>query len=120
MIGKVELYNGLYYLQEKKHISLINTFNYEENVSHSLDSLGHPLDKVLDHIRKMFSNIHFNKNILCEPCHLAKQRKLTFAQSRNVSTHFFYLIHVDIWDPIGISSIQGYKYFLTIVDDFSR
>lgn len=34
--------------------------------------------------------------------------------------YFFQLIHADIWDPCSISSINGYRYFLTIVDDFSR
>jgi len=30
------------------------------------------------------------------------------------------LIHVDIWGPYLISSIHGHKYFLTIIDDYSR
>jgi len=30
------------------------------------------------------------------------------------------LIHVDIWGPYSIPSIHGHKYFLTIVDDYSR
>jgi len=27
---------------------------------------------------------------------------------------------MDIWGPFSQSSIRGHKYFLTIVDDFSR
>jgi len=30
------------------------------------------------------------------------------------------LIHVDVWGPYSLSSIHGQKYFLTIVDDYSR
>jgi len=30
------------------------------------------------------------------------------------------LIHVDIWGPYSIPSIHGHKYFLIIVDDYSR
>ena len=30
------------------------------------------------------------------------------------------MIYVDIWGPSSISSIHGHKYFLTIVDDYSR
>jgi len=30
------------------------------------------------------------------------------------------LIHVDIWGPYSKPSIHGHKYFLTIVDDYSR
>ncbi|WVZ08825.1 hypothetical protein V8G54_022171 [Vigna mungo] len=32
----------------------------------------------------------------------------------------FAIIHVDIWGPYCISSVDGFKYFLTIVDDMSR
>ena len=30
------------------------------------------------------------------------------------------MIHVDIWGPYSIPSIHGHKYFLIIVDDYSR
>jgi len=30
------------------------------------------------------------------------------------------LIHVDVWGLYSLSSIHGHKYFLTIVDDYSR
>jgi hypothetical protein len=30
------------------------------------------------------------------------------------------LVHCDVWGPFSISAINGAKYFLTIVDDFSR
>ena len=32
----------------------------------------------------------------------------------------FELLHLDIWGPFHTLSIEGYKYFLTIVDDHSR
>ena len=32
----------------------------------------------------------------------------------------FDLIHCDLWGPFSTLTIDGYKYFLTIVDDFSR
>lgn len=31
-----------------------------------------------------------------------------------------YLLHMDIWGPYHIASLFGAKYFLTIVDDYSR
>lgn len=33
---------------------------------------------------------------------------------------FFYLIHVDTWGPYHTPTQEGYKYFVIIVDDFSR
>jgi len=33
---------------------------------------------------------------------------------------YFDLIHVDMFGPYSTSLIHGYKYILTIVDDYSR
>ena len=57
---------------------------------------------------------------ICAPCHLAKQHKLSFPLSKTNSQNVFDLIHIDIWGPLGTPSLHGHKYFLTIVDDFSR
>lgn len=35
-------------------------------------------------------------------------------------TEAFELLHIDIWGPFSVPSIEGYKYFLTIVDDNTR
>lgn len=32
----------------------------------------------------------------------------------------FELVHIDTWSPFSVPTVEGYKYFLTIVDDFSR
>lgn len=36
------------------------------------------------------------------------------------TTHIFDLIHLDLWGPYPTKTYNGYSYFLTIVDDFSR
>ncbi|XP_075492417.1 uncharacterized protein LOC142530464 [Primulina tabacum] len=36
------------------------------------------------------------------------------------STHTFQLLHLDIWGPYNTPTYNGERYFLTIVDDFSR
>ena len=38
----------------------------------------------------------------------------------NKSSNFFELIHVDLWGPYRTPSHSGARYFLTIVDDYSR
>ncbi|GJW25179.1 ribonuclease H-like domain-containing protein [Tanacetum coccineum] len=38
----------------------------------------------------------------------------------NVSEHLGDLVHLDLWGPYKMASKEGFKYFLTIVDDFSR
>lgn len=32
----------------------------------------------------------------------------------------FDLVHLDVWGPFSTDSVDGYKYFLTIVDDCTR
>jgi hypothetical protein len=51
---------------------------------------------------------------------MAKQHRLPFPVSTTESQCPFDLIHVDIWGPFSIKSINGSQFFLTIVDDFSR
>jgi len=48
------------------------------------------------------------------------KKKLLFPLSSSKSKKCFDLIHVDMWGPYSFTSIHGHKYFLTIVDDYSR
>ena len=56
----------------------------------------------------------------CDVCPLAKQTRLSFHVSTISSAKPFELIHCDIWGPHKFFSYSGARYFLTIVDDFSR
>ena len=56
----------------------------------------------------------------CLVCSKARQHRLPFPHSQIHSTHIFELIHIDLWGPYRVQTYNGYKYFLTIVDDYSR
>jgi len=56
----------------------------------------------------------------CDICHLAKQRKLSFSNNNSRAASVLNTIHVDIWGPSPTISLNVYKYFLTIIDDYSR
>lgn len=58
--------------------------------------------------------------MICDSCHLAKQTRLPFPNTNHISMHAFDLLHMDLWGPISIPSIQGHQYFLTIVADHCR
>ena len=53
---------------------------------------------------------------MCEACELGKHHRGTFNLSLNKSTIHFQIIHTDVY----ISSLNGYKWFVTLIDDFSR
>ena len=45
---------------------------------------------------------------------------MPFPKSTSVSLSCFDLIHADIWGPYSTSSLNGSRYFLSLVDDHSR
>lgn len=51
---------------------------------------------------------------------MAKQTCLPFPTCNSKTVTTFDLVHMDIWGPLAVQSIHGHKYFLTVVDDFTR
>ncbi|CAL2238881.1 unnamed protein product [Prunus armeniaca] len=118
MIGTGIEREGLYYLDRGK----TGTYNQAQKSSPSLwhQRLGHPSPRVLPLFS--FSNLKHTScdTDKCAICPLAKQTKLPFPSS-SITTHSrFDLIHIDIWGGYKVASISGAKYFLTIVDDYTR
>ncbi|GJV02411.1 ribonuclease H-like domain-containing protein [Tanacetum coccineum] len=62
------------------------------------------------------SNVDHNSP--CEVCHKAKQTRDAFPISEHKSTCLGELVHLDVWGPYKVTSREGFRYFLTIVDDF--
>jgi hypothetical protein len=142
MIGAARRLNWLYYLQQPSNTDsssvIDSSFSFSnpsaavKSVSYQLCNtsinqsclwhikLGHVSNKILKEICKQYPDIKFHDLSDCDICHLARQKRLSYPISNTKSSSFFQLIHIDIWGPIGTSSFEGYKYFLTIVDDYSR
>ena len=53
-------------------------------------------------------------------CPIAKQKRLPFPSFNHLSNNAFDLIHCDVWGPFANSTHNGFRYFLTIVDDASK
>jgi hypothetical protein len=73
----------------------------------------------LSHVMPTISQCN-SIDFVCNVCPSAKQKRLPFSNNNNLSSCPFDLVHVDIWGPYHVSTIEGYKYFLTFVDDCSR
>ncbi|GKB15970.1 ribonuclease H-like domain-containing protein [Tanacetum coccineum] len=56
----------------------------------------------------------------CDICHKAKQTREPFPLSDHKSKSVGDIVHCDVWGPYRVVSEDGFKYFLTIVDDYSR
>lgn len=82
--------------------------------------MGHVSNERLMVLSTKYPYISAKKLDVCDSCHLAKQKRLHFTLSSSCSSKSFELIHMDIWGPCSVISMQGFRYFLTIVVDFSR
>ncbi|XP_015072719.1 uncharacterized protein LOC107016919 [Solanum pennellii] len=56
----------------------------------------------------------------CEICPMSKHTRIPFDNSDTRSDRAFALLHLDIWGPYNTQTFDRNKYFLTVVDDFSR
>ncbi|CAH9121069.1 unnamed protein product [Cuscuta epithymum] len=83
--------------------------------------LGHPSKTVLRLVSGLQkSPITFDSNKICDACMRGKQTRDVFAINTARAIEPFELIHCDIWGPYRTPATSGARYFLTIVDDFSR
>ncbi|GJS12195.1 putative reverse transcriptase domain-containing protein [Tanacetum coccineum] len=55
-----------------------------------------------------------------EICHRSKQTREPFPLSDHKTTSLGDLIHLDVWGPYRVTSREGFRYFLTVVDDYTR
>lgn len=57
----------------------------------------------------------------CEACELGKHHRSSFpSHNDSCASTLLELVHSDIWGPSRIASRNGFKYFVTFVDDYSR
>ncbi|KAJ0805739.1 putative RNA-directed DNA polymerase [Helianthus annuus] len=116
VIGKQE--NGLYFIGKNgNNVNMCFNSVVRSNLWHS--RLGHPSDQVLA-ILKDNLGVKSIEHEPCEICHRSKQVIVPFPLSDHKSKELGDLIHLDLWGPYKVTSYEGYKYFLTVVDDFSR
>src|SRR3954463_14243451 len=84
--------------------------------------LGHPSEARLRTLANTgaLGKVTFSPSNNCESCHLAKQTATSFITSNHISSEHFDLIHSDIWGPSPVTSISGYSYYVSFIDDCSR
>nr|GEY44115.1 reverse transcriptase domain-containing protein [Tanacetum cinerariifolium] len=67
------------------------------------------------------SKLKFEKDHLCSACAMGKNTKKTHKpKSEDTNQEKLYLLHMDLYGPMRVKSVNGKKYILFIVDDYSR
>nr|GFB93970.1 retrovirus-related Pol polyprotein from transposon TNT 1-94 [Tanacetum cinerariifolium] len=65
--------------------------------------------------------LKFEKDYLCSACAIGKSKKKSHKpKSKDTNQEKLYLLHMDLCGPMRVESINGKKYILVIVDDYSR
>ncbi|GKC39434.1 putative ribonuclease H-like domain-containing protein [Tanacetum coccineum] len=65
--------------------------------------------------------LKFKKDHLCSACALGKSSKKPHKpKSEDTNQEKLYLLHMDLCGPMRVASVNGKKYILVIVDDYSR
>ena len=63
----------------------------------------------------------YSKDHLCSACEQGKSTRAHFPSKVEHSTqHVLHLLHMDLCGPMRVQTINGKRYILVIVDDYSR
>nr|GEV93665.1 Gag-Pol polyprotein [Tanacetum cinerariifolium] len=65
--------------------------------------------------------LKFEKDHLCSTCAMGKSKKKSHnPTSKDTNQEKLYLLHMDLCGPMRVKSVNGKKYILVIVNDYSR
>ncbi|KAM1411727.1 hypothetical protein ACFXTH_024342 [Malus domestica] len=85
--------------------------------------LGHPSSSLFRRVLSRNNLAVLGKttvDFFCSDCALAKNHKLPFGSASSTTSHSLQLLHCDLWGPTNVISPSGFKYYMLLVDDYSR
>ncbi|GKA70242.1 retrovirus-related pol polyprotein from transposon TNT 1-94 [Tanacetum coccineum] len=76
---------------------------------------------VIDVLHRGFQRLKFQKDHLCSACALGKGKKSSHQpKAEDTNQEKLYLLHMDLCGLMRLASINGKRYILVIVDNYSR
>nr|GEW32435.1 hypothetical protein [Tanacetum cinerariifolium] len=110
---------------------IISRVYYVEGLGHNLFFVGQFCDSNLEVAFRQHTCFISNleglpklkllKDHLCSACAMGKSKKKPHKpKSKDTNQEKLYLLHTDLYEPMCVASINGKKYILIIVDDYSR
>lgn len=118
------LKDGLYVLQGKTELGEVNAIIDPASKEMSLwhRRLAHIGEKGLECLKRqgLLGNKRLGKLVFCEHCALGKQSRASFKPATHNTKERLDYIHSDLWGPARVGTHGGARYFLTLIDDFSR
>ncbi|GJU48395.1 retrovirus-related pol polyprotein from transposon TNT 1-94, partial [Tanacetum coccineum] len=107
-------------IPEELHMDDDTTPN--EHVQSSGDEdIGNDYDLARKDLVRGLPRLKFEKDHLCSACQLGKSKKHTHKpKTENTNLEVLNTLHMDLCGPMRVQTINGKKYILVIVDDYSR
>lgn len=91
------------------------------NVNLWHNKLGHPNFVVFSKLYKTITGKSCSTSLdFCDACKRGKSHQIAHSSVDVKTTQAFQLVHADLWGPTTHASPQGFKYYLSFVDDFTR
>ena len=81
--------------------------------------LGHPSSRIQQHLTSALQ-IKDSSASPCISCDCSKSHKLSFSKSSICSSRPLEIIYTDVWGPAPIRSLDGFLYYLVLVDHFTK
>nr|GEY49904.1 retrovirus-related Pol polyprotein from transposon TNT 1-94 [Tanacetum cinerariifolium] len=88
--------------------------------------LSHLNIRVINHLARQglvrgLPKLKFEKDHLCYACAMGKSKKKSLKpKSEDTNQEKLYLLHTDLYGSMRVESVNGKKYILVIVNDYSR
>ncbi|GJW07711.1 retrotransposon protein, putative, ty1-copia subclass [Tanacetum coccineum] len=109
--GRVMVSKASVGIQEKESLAQV----WHKRLGHISEAGLHELEK-----REVLGNKDLGKLEFCENCVLGKSTRVSFGQGQHMTEGFIDYVHANLWGPSRVESMSGFRYFLSIVDDYSR
>jgi hypothetical protein len=119
VIGAEE--GGLYKLKGHSNSTMVHDIVNPSELWHRIFSHLHY--KSLLVVRKMVTSlpeIQAELDGVCKECAQGKNVKHSFPNSDSRAKGFLDIVHSDIFGPMSTTSLSGYVYYVSFIDDYSR
>ena len=114
--------DGLYYLDNNMlhMVAAASTHSPQQELLLHHHRLGHMSFAILGRLYPELYNRVSKERLVCDACQYGKQTRSSYILSDNRSTVPLEIIHSDVWGPSGVSSLNGYRSFVTFIDCCTR
>lgn len=117
--------NGLYVLEQGHQAFLAKLSSRRLQAPFEIwhSRLGHVSYDVISVLNKtgcLLTTSILPKPNTCSSCQLSKSKRLSFDLNLQRSLHVLDLVHCDLWGPSPVPSMDGFRYYVIFVDDYSR